>query len=136
MTVAQDEPVVVAPLAPGTGSDRPTRVGRWLPAAYLAVPMAVLVVLLCVYGVASAALGTGPTAALGDAAKGAGSQPIAVFSMVGDTGAILGPLAAGLLADHFGMGAAFASGAAILLAGAVLSWRIPARLDRRTPQEA
>ena len=114
--------------------------GLLAAAATLATPfapnLAVLVVLLCVYGVASAALGTGPTAALGDAAKGAGSQPIAVFSMVGDTGAILGPLAAGLLADHFGMGVAFASGAAILLTGAVLSWRIPARLDRRTPQEA
>ena len=114
--------------------------GLLAAAATLATPfapsLAVLVVLLCVYGVASAALGTAPTAALGDAAKDAGSQPIAIFSMVGDTGAILGPLAAGLLADHFGMGAAFASGAAILLAGAVLSWTIPARVDRRSPQEA
>lgn len=109
-------------------------------ASTLATPFApnltVLIVLLCVYGVASAALGTAPTAALGDAAKGAGSQPIAIFSMVGDSGAILGPLAAGLLADHLGMGAAFASGAAILLAGALWAWLIPAQLDRRAPQEA
>ena len=105
----------------------------------LATPFAsnltVLVVLLCVYGVASAALGTAPTAALGDAAKNAGSQPIAIFSMIGDTGAILGPLVAGLLADQLGMPAAFAAGAVILLAGALLSWIIPARLDRREPQE-
>ncbi len=114
--------------------------GLLAAASTLATPfapnLAVLVVLLCVYGIASAALGTGPTAALGDAAKDAGSQPIAVFSMIGDAGAILGPLAAGLLADHLGMGAAFASGAAILVAGAALSWLIPARLDRRKPQEA
>ena len=56
--------------------------------------------------------------------------------MIGDAGAIVGPLAAGLLADHLGMGAAFGVGAAILLAGAGLSWLIPARLDRRQPQEA
>ena len=109
-------------------------------ASTLATPFApnllVLVLLLCVYGVASAALGTAPTAALGDAAKDAGSQPVAIFSMIGDSGAILGPLAAGLLADHLGMGAAFASGAAILMAGAVWASFIPARLDRHEAQEA
>ena len=114
--------------------------GALAAAATLAMPFApdlpLMVMLLCVYGVASAALGTAPTAALGDAAKDAGSQPVAIFSMIGDAGAIVGPLAAGLLADHLGMGAAFGVGAAILLAGAGLSWLIPARLDRRQPQEA
>lgn len=85
-----------------------------------------LIALLCVYGVGAAALGTAPTAALGDAARGAGSQPIAIHSMSSDVGAILGPLAAGLLADGLGMTAAFGSGAAILLAGAALSWFMPA----------
>ncbi len=54
--------------------------------------------------------------------------------MVGDIGAILGPLAAGVLADHWGMAAAFGSGAAILLAGAVAAALIPARLDRRNSE--
>ncbi|MFT3860615.1 MFS transporter [Micropruina sp.] len=121
---------------------RPVMVAGGLLAAAstLATPFApnlpVLVVLLCVYGVASAALGTAPTAALGDAAKDAGSQPVAIFSMIGDSGAILGPLVAGLLADHLGMPAAFGAGAAILLAGALLSWSIPARLDRPEPVRA
>ncbi len=104
----------------------------------LATPFAanlqVLIVLLCVYGVGSAALGTAPTAALGDAAKDAGSQPIAIYSMVGDIGAIVGPLAAGVLADSWGMWAAFGSGTAILLAGTVAAALIPARLDRRNSE--
>lgn len=98
-------------------------------AATLALPFAPdriwVVVILCVYGVGAAALGTAPTAALGDAARGAGSQPIAIHSMASDVGAIAGPLAAGLLADSLGMPAAFASGAAIMLAGAGLSWFMP-----------
>lgn len=101
----------------------------------LATPFApnlqLLIVLLCVYGVGAAALGTAPTAALGDATKGAGSQPVAIYSMVGDIGAIVGPLAAGVLADALGMGAAFAIGAVILFAGAGAALRIPARLDTR-----
>jgi len=109
-------------------------------AATLATPfvphLTVLIIVLCVYGVGAAALGTGPTAALGDATKDAGSQPVAIYSMIGDLGAIIGPLAAGLLADQFGMPAAFAAGAAILFAGAVWSWFIPATLDHRKAQEA
>ena len=48
MTIAQDRPVSVSPPAAGKESDRPARVGRWLPAAYLVLPMAVLVVLFLV----------------------------------------------------------------------------------------
>ena len=43
---------------------------------------------------------------------------------------------AGLLAGHLGMGAAFASGSALLMAGAVWASVIPARLDRHEAQEA
>ncbi len=103
--------------------------GTIAAAATIALPFAPdltwLIALLCGYGIGAAALGTAPTAALGDAARGAGSQPIAIQSMSSDVGAILGPLAAGLLADSLGMTAAFASGAVILLAGAVLSWFMP-----------
>lgn len=93
-----------------------------------------LIGVLCVYGMGAAALGTAPTAALGDAARGAGSQPIAIQSMSTDVGTILGPLAAGVLADSLGMTAAFASGAVILLAGATLSWFMPSeRRSRENP---
>ncbi|MGC3956089.1 MAG: MFS transporter [Propionicimonas sp.] len=104
-------------------------------AATLVLPFAPslvwLIGVLCVYGLGAAALGTAPTAALGDAARGAGSQPIAIQSMSTDVGTILGPLAAGALADSLGMPAAFAAGALILLAGAGLSWFMPA--ERRRP---
>ncbi|MCW5952074.1 MAG: MFS transporter [Propionibacteriaceae bacterium] len=110
--------------------------GSTAAAATIALPFAHdmiwLIALLCVYGIGAAALGTAPTAALGDAARGAGSQPIAIHSMSSDVGAIIGPLAAGLLADSLGMTAAFASGAAILLAGAGLSWLMPS--ERRRPE--
>lgn len=97
--------------------------------ATLALPFApnlwLLVFALCVVGVASAALGTGPTAAVGDAAKGAGSKPIAWYSMAGDVGTIAGPLVAGGLADRWSMGVAFAAGSLLLLAGAAWSARMP-----------
>lgn len=99
--------------------------------AALAIPFAhnrwVLVGVLCVAGIAAAGLGTAPTAAVGDAAHGAGTKPLAWYSMSGDVGAILGPLAAGLLADRLGMEWAFAAGAALLLLGAFWSVRMPGR---------
>ncbi|MCA0253268.1 MAG: MFS transporter [Actinobacteria bacterium] len=112
---------------------RPVMIAGGLTAATatLALPLAPnlawLIAVLCLYGVGAAALGTAPTAALGDAARGAGSQPIAIHSMATDIGSIAGPLVAGVLADSLGMTAAFGAGALILLSGAVLSWFIPRR---------
>lgn len=95
----------------------------------LGVPFApniwVLVVLLSLFGVAAAMLGTGPTAAVGDVTRGRGGTPIAVFSMFSDLGAIIGPIAAGWLADHTSMQVAYAAGAAILLASAAYALRMP-----------
>jgi DHA1 family multidrug resistance protein-like MFS transporter len=48
-----------------------------------------------------------------------------VFSMCSDVGAIVGPLVAGLLADHISYSAAFAVGAALMLAAAAMSLRMP-----------
>jgi MFS family permease len=95
----------------------------------LAVPFApgigLLVVALCLYGVAAAFLGTAPAAAVGDAAGGRGGTAVAVFSMCSDVGAIVGPLVAGVLADSFSYPAAFAVGAALLLGAAATSARMP-----------
>ncbi|GAA1398826.1 MFS transporter [Luteococcus peritonei] len=85
----------------------------------------VLVAVLCVYGLGSAAHSTAPTAAVGDVTRGRGGAPVAVFSMMSDLGAIIGPLAAGALADALGLGAAFAVGGALLLVGAAWSWSMP-----------
>lgn len=70
----------------------------------LAVPVApniwVLMVALMIYGIGASMLGTAPAASVGDAAGGRSGTPVAVFSMTGDVGAILGPLVAGLLWDY------------------------------------
>ncbi|WP_084361378.1 MFS transporter [Herbiconiux solani] len=95
----------------------------------LAIPfvpnIGVLIVLLCVYGVAAAFMGTAPAASVGDAAGGRGGQPVAVFQAVADAGAIAGPLVAGLLVDAFGFPAAFASAFVLMAAASVFALRMP-----------
>lgn len=95
----------------------------------MAVPFAPniwwLIVALSAYGVAAAFLGTAPAAAVGDAAGARGGTAVAVFSMASDTGAIIGPLAAGLLADQVGYPAAFGLGAALCLLAALNAFRMP-----------
>jgi len=103
----------------------------------MAVPFApniwLLIVVLCVYGVASAFLGTAPAAAVGDAAGSRSGTAVAVFSMCADIGAIIGPLVAGLLADTLSYAAAFGAGAILMLVAAALSWRMPR--DQRLSQK-
>ena len=103
----------------------------------MAVPFApniwLLIVVLCVYGVASAFLGTAPAAAVGDAAGSRSGTAVAVFSMCADIGAIIGPLVAGLLADTLSYAAAFGAGAVLMLVAAALSWRMP-RDQRLAPK--
>ena len=107
--------------------------------AALATPFApniwVLTLILCVYGIGSAMHATAPTAAVGDVVGPTGGTPIAVFSMMSDIGAIIGPLAAGALADQVSMPVAFAVGGAILLSGAAYSWFMP-RAHPVRPKEA
>ena len=95
----------------------------------MAVPFApniwLLIVVLCLYGVASAFLGTAPAAAVGDVAGSRSGTAVAVFSMCSDIGAIIGPLVAGLLADTLSYSAAFGAGAILMLVAAALSWRMP-----------
>lgn len=80
-----------------------------------------LIVLLAVYGVAAAFLGTAPAAAMGDAAGGRAGTPVAVFQASGDAGAIAGPLVAGFLAEQLGMGWGFASAGILLAASAIFA---------------
>ena len=95
----------------------------------MAVPFAPtiwwLIAALSAYGVAAAFLGTAPAAAVGDAAGARGGTAVAVFSMASDTGAIIGPLVAGLLADQVGYPAAFGLGAALSLLAALNAFRMP-----------
>ena len=73
-----------------------------------------LTVALAVFGVGAAALATAPTAIIGDVTGGGGGTPVAVFQMHSDLGAIIGPLAAGALADRFGLVVALGVGAALM----------------------
>jgi MFS family permease len=103
--------------------------GTLAAVSIMAVPFApniwLLIVVLCLYGVASAFLGTAPAAAVGDAAGSHHGTAVALFSMCSDIGAIIGPLVAGLLADTLSYAAAFGVGAALMLVAAALSWRMP-----------
>jgi MFS family permease len=110
---------------------RPAMVGGGVLAglSIAVVPFAaniwVLIVALCAYGVSAAFLGTAPAAAVGDAAGGRGGSAVAVFSMCGDIGSIVGPLVAGLLVDAVSYPAAFGIGAVLILVAAVNALRMP-----------
>jgi MFS family permease len=54
---------------------------------------------------------------------------VAVFQMASDLGAILGPLVAGVLADHVSFGAALAACSAVLVLAGVMSVRMPETLQ-------
>lgn len=84
-----------------------------------------LIVLLCVYGIAAAFMGTAPAAAVGDAAGARSGQPVAIFSAFSDLGAIVGPLAAGALLDAVSYPAAFGSAVVLMLAASVYALRMP-----------
>jgi MFS family permease len=103
--------------------------GTLATVSIMAVPFApniwLLIVVLCLFGVASAFLGTAPAAAVGDAAGSRSGTAVAVFSMCADIGAIIGPLVAGFLADTWSYPAAFGAGAALMLVATGLSWRMP-----------
>jgi MFS family permease len=74
-------------------------------------------------GFGSGFLGPSLQATVADAigAERSGGRPLAVFQMAADIGSILGPLAAGALADGIGYGWAFAASGACLI-GAVPLW--------------
>jgi MFS family permease len=84
-----------------------------------------LVALLVVYAVAAAFIGTAPSALMSDAAGGRTGTPVAVFQASADAGAIVGPLAAGLLLDAYGYPAAFASAAILMAAASLFALSLP-----------
>ena len=84
-----------------------------------------------VQGAAGAFLGSAPAAVVGDIMGGRrGGIVVAAFQMVSDVGAIIGPLAAGLLIDRFDFDWAFAAGALVSLVAVVLVIMMPETLAR------
>ena len=112
---------------------KPAIVGSFAVAAVTiaAVPFVTsfwaLCVLLCLYGVAAAFMGTAPAAAVGDVAGAQGGRPVAVFSMFSDFGAIIGPLVAGYLADTVSYPVAFAVGAVFFIGASAYALRMHGR---------
>lgn len=110
---------------------RPAIVGSYAlgAVALFAMPFVgdiwILIVLLCVYGVAAAFMGTAPAAAVGDAAGARSGQPVAIFSAFSDLGAIVGPLAAGALVDAVSFPVAFGSAVVLMLAASAYALRMP-----------
>jgi MFS family permease len=98
-----------------------------LATALVAIPWSpgrvVLTLVLCLSAAGSALIGTAPAAAVGD--TGGGDRAIAVFTMSGDLGSILGPLAAGALASAVGYPMAFSLGALLWLVTAATATRMP-----------
>lgn len=109
-------PAMVLGSALATGSMVLLAVSPTIPAYVLAMVL---------FGVGSAFLGVAPAAVVGDTVRGRGGSVVAVFQMAADLGAIIGPLAAGYLADSVSFGAAWASVAAVLALGLVASLTMP-----------
>lgn len=74
----------------------------------------VLLLAMAASGLASAFLGASSAAVVGDVTGGrSGGRVVSGYQMIGDLGGILGPLAAGALADALGFHYAFAAGVAV-----------------------
>lgn len=88
-------------------------------------------------GVGSGLLGPAQQAAIADVVgnERSGGRVLAVFQMTSDSGAILGPVIAGLLADRLGYGWAFGVTGGVLLAAAA-GWMFARETFRTTPADA
>lgn len=99
-------------------------------------PLWLLLVSMAVFGLASGLLDVAPGAVLGDVGAGRGGTVVATYQMTGDAGSLVGPLAAGALADGLGFGAAFGLTAGIFAVAAVVAFRAPETLQRLTTTPA
>ena len=99
----------------------------------ISVEPILFVVSMGVLGVGTAFLGSAPAAVVGDVmGKQRGGTVVAIFQMIADVGAILGPLLAGLLADQLGYHWALGSAALVCLVGIAVVFAMP-ETKRRQP---
>ncbi|MGQ0625206.1 MAG: MFS transporter [Sporichthyaceae bacterium] len=85
---------------------------------------------MAMFGITAATLSVGPSAVVGDVVQGRGGTVVAAYGMSSDLGAVAGPLLAGALAEHVSYSAAFASTAAVLAVGFLMSLRMPETVHR------
>ncbi|HTE74082.1 MAG TPA: MFS transporter, partial [Actinomycetes bacterium] len=83
--------------------------------------LAVYVVAMAFFGVASAFLTVAPSAAVGDVVSGRGGTVVAAFQMAADLGAVVGPLLAGWLSDAYGFSAAWGVTAGVMASALVMA---------------
>jgi MFS family permease len=84
-----------------------------------------LLLAMTVLSVGGALLGVAPAAIVGDVVQGRGGTAVAVWQMSSDLGAVLGPLAAGLLIDRGSFAAALLVSAAVVAVCGLLGLRVP-----------
>jgi MFS family permease len=84
---------------------------------------------MATFGLAASLLASVPAAIVGDVSPARGGRLVAVFQMVADLGAVVGPLVAGWLTDTFSFQVAFGASAAVLGLGLVAALAMP-----RTPR--
>lgn len=80
---------------------------------------------MALLGLGSSLLGSAPAAIVGDVSPIRGGRIVAAFQMSSDIGAVVGPLAAGALADAAGYQVAYAITAGVLMLGLVAAARMP-----------
>ena len=86
---------------------------------------------MAIQGFGAAFLGSAPSAVIGDVMGGKkGGIVVATFQMMSDVGAVIGPLAAGLLVDLFDFSWAFAFGSLLAILPMFLVIRMPETLRR------
>lgn len=125
-------------LVAGSWSDRYGRMTVIVPGLVIAGIMTIifgnlgnpvlLVAVALITGLGAGLIQPGQQGAVADVLDGRpGGKVVSTFQMAGDVGQIVGPLLAGLIADHLGYSYAFTISGIILIL-AVLAW-IPARGD-------
>jgi DHA1 family multidrug resistance protein-like MFS transporter len=95
-----------------------------------------LIFAMALLGVAGAADSVAPGAVMGDVVGGRGGTVVAVFQMSGDLGAVLGPIAAGWIADWQGYATTFIVSAVISAAPVPAVLAAPETLVPSAPKQA
>ena len=111
---------------------RPTLVAGGLVTALSLVGLALatgpwsLLLAMTVFAAGAALLSVAPAAVVGDVVEGRGGTAVAVWQMASDLGAVVGPLAAGLLVDRASFAVALGVSAAVVAVCALLGLTVPA----------
>ncbi len=100
----------------------------------VAPSLAGYLVAMVLYGLGSGLLDVAPAAVVGDVVQGSGGTSVAAYQMAGDAGAVVGPVAAGQLAESVSYGAAFGLTSGVLGVATLLALLAPE--TRRDPAEA